>query len=317
MHELFDELLAKGEQLLRGFEEQKKQETLELEFKRKEFASNGMVSKADRRNLGIALSGFSNSMGGLLVWGVAAVPDDDGVDCVTGLDPISELSKFESQIWSLTGELIVPKNETIRVGAVPSHDRDTGYLLVSIGRSERRPHMSLAPGHQRYYKRAGTSFYPMEHFDVEDAFKREAVAVLEICWEAKVTGQGANSRQARFRVGLKNSSEVTARFPFFHVQSVSGARISQWGIDGNRNTGLPKKITGDQTILYAGGVTDMLYPSQELSVFGLDIKVRLPVGENTPSPITVNYKIGCEGSRTIAGTMSISEQETLRILSNT
>jgi predicted HTH transcriptional regulator len=43
-----------------------------LEFKQKADATNGELAKVDRRNLAEVLSAFSNSMGGLIVWGIEA-----------------------------------------------------------------------------------------------------------------------------------------------------------------------------------------------------------------------------------------------------
>lgn len=95
-------------------------------------------------------------MGGLLVWGIDAQPQEDGIDCAIERRPISLVEKFKSRIVQLSSELIMPRNELVEVELISSTSSpNSGYLLVHVGRSERRPHRSEAQGDGRYYKRVG------------------------------------------------------------------------------------------------------------------------------------------------------------------
>lgn len=305
MQSIVDDLLANGEPLLEDLVEQKKQETLELEFKTKEDPGHGSASKTDKKKLGEALSGFSNSMGGALIWGVDARPDDDGVDCVVRLKPIREIAKFESQVRTLTGELLAPKNETVQIHTIPSKEQGSGYLLVLVERSERRPHMSLAPQDRRYYKRSGTSFYMMEHFDVEDAFNRRSVAKLEVFHKWRVTRRPDRVR-GELGVGIANKTQVPARFPYLHFDYVLGASLSPYGIDGATNFGLPRKPTGDSTILFAGGANDILHATQQQLICHFTLELRRPTSLEALNPVVVAYKCGCAGSAALEGCIEFS-----------
>jgi len=69
-------------------------------------AGTGELNREDRENLGVALSAFSNSRGGLIVWGVTARKDDDGVDCATALQPIANIDRFKADVTRLVSQAI-------------------------------------------------------------------------------------------------------------------------------------------------------------------------------------------------------------------
>jgi len=68
---LFEQFKSGGIGLLSRLVEEEWQEDLLLEFKTIE-GSCAPMAKPDRKNFAIALSGFANSDGGVIVWGVDA-----------------------------------------------------------------------------------------------------------------------------------------------------------------------------------------------------------------------------------------------------
>jgi hypothetical protein len=72
---------------LDGWVRDKRQEDLHLDFK--ELPSG--VDRDGRKNLAKAVSGFANSDGGIVVWGIAAREGADGVDCARSLAPIKNV----------------------------------------------------------------------------------------------------------------------------------------------------------------------------------------------------------------------------------
>ena len=85
---------------IENFVNSKQEETLHLEFKTITKADLSM--RDDKRNLAIALSGFANSDGGLIVWGVDARKNDEGIDCVIALSEIAKATTFTSRLDELT-----------------------------------------------------------------------------------------------------------------------------------------------------------------------------------------------------------------------
>lgn len=64
---------------------ERREENLSLEFKT---INTPELNRLDRRNLAIAISGFANSSGGLVVWGIVARENTDRIDCASGTQEI-------------------------------------------------------------------------------------------------------------------------------------------------------------------------------------------------------------------------------------
>jgi predicted HTH transcriptional regulator len=96
--QLLTELRENGEKALSDFCARGEPETLHFEFKQKENPSNSNFEKIDKQNFGKLLSAFSNSDGGVIVWGVCTERNDDNIDVAKELKPISGIQKFFSQV---------------------------------------------------------------------------------------------------------------------------------------------------------------------------------------------------------------------------
>jgi hypothetical protein len=94
MRERFEQLVAGGAPAVRALIGE--QEELDFDCKLKTHASTGLPEKRDKEILGKILSAFSNSVGGLLLWGVDARPNNAGIDCVHAFSPISDIALFEN-----------------------------------------------------------------------------------------------------------------------------------------------------------------------------------------------------------------------------
>jgi predicted HTH transcriptional regulator len=186
MRELYDRLVKDGETVIDELINKRRQEAVDLDFKLKKNNTTGELSRDDIINFGKELAAFSNSAGGVIVWGVEAKKaQGDDVDCARAKLPIADIERFESEMRRCAGDLLMPRHDGIEIAAIPSATKGSGYLAVYVERSERRPHRSEASGDKRYYKRASNQTLVMEHYDVEDAFKRMVVASLELHYQVK------------------------------------------------------------------------------------------------------------------------------------
>jgi hypothetical protein len=222
MQDLFDWITREGEVAILSLCEENRQENLTLEFKTKDPLKDGELTRTDKKNLGAALSGFSNSVGGLLIWGVDARPGEEGIDCAQDMVPIRSIGKFASDVSGLVTDYLMPPNEAIRVHDVPS-DRSEGggYLMVLVEPSELRPHMSMAPDHHRYYRRSGDRFLPMEHYEIQDMFNRIAPVRLEVFHRHASSYRKVNTATIMF--GVRNDTRLTGKFPYVCVTNLLGA----------------------------------------------------------------------------------------------
>lgn len=215
--------------MLREFVAQQRQEDLHLDFK---LVTDPALSGDDRRNLARALSGFANSSGGLIVWGVDARRNVEGIDCAIELREIERVAVLLSRLNQLTGEAVDPIVDGVRHRTILT-EGGRGFAVTQVPESDIGPHMAKLR-EDRYYKRSGDSFYKMEHFDIADMFGRRRRPKLEAI--ARLRGQRA---ETQIVIGLRNEGRASARAPYIAINCEGPFRRSTFGLDGNHNEGLP------------------------------------------------------------------------------
>jgi hypothetical protein len=189
---LADQYAALDRAALEGFLGQQT-EHLQLEFKT---VNNVSFNRDDRRSLACALSGFANSSGGLIVWGVDARQNSDGVDCATALSPIDNSPLFLSRLNQLTSEAASPAIDGVQHRAIP-FEGTTGCAVTLVPESASGPHMAKL-GEDRYYKCNGSSFIRLEHFDLADIFGRRMRPDLQLAIELREQPKDPPSEQLIF-----------------------------------------------------------------------------------------------------------------------
>src|SRR5262249_20987672 len=98
LRELYDSLTL---DTLNQWVAERRQEGLHLDVK-------GVGPSLDRKGFAQCLSGFANSDGGLIVWGVDARKDESSVDAANGLVAIKNPGALLSELNSRTGEATTP-----------------------------------------------------------------------------------------------------------------------------------------------------------------------------------------------------------------
>lgn len=255
-------------------------------------------------------------MGGLAIWGVDARKGPDGIDCAQGPPkPIADIERFQSEARTLAGQLLMPRHDGVSVDSIPACDPPgSGYLLVLVERSERRPHRCEAAGEKQYFKRAGDSTFAMEHYDIEDAFKRFAAASLEVVTDDQrgpsiVNGHKGTINSLFLVLSIKNTSPITAKFPYLNIIIRGGAQLEGYGLDGNGRLGLPDGGAVDGWQCFLGGANQVIHPGQKLPITRLrisrckdrdaNITIQGSNQDSAPEAICVSFVVqyGCEHCR--------------------
>ncbi len=308
MRELFDKLIAEGEAGIDRLVAERTQESVTLDFKGKADPRHGQMKDDDRRYYAKALSAFANSAGGLLIFGVDARKGPDDIDCAQEAKPISNIDRFKSEAITESGRLLQPRHDGIVVEAIKSKRQDgSGYLLVRVDRSERRPHRSEASGHRQYFKRAGDNSFEMEHYDIEDAFNRSVVPDLGLSWRLEHAMTFGDGRQVwRMKVLLVNESSMSAKFPYLHVSNTY------------RFTPQPMMQPGFQIsndgvwTSYNGGADVVIHPGSTHTVVLLPNDISIAYGSAIMSDngtfgqfTAFDYRFGCLDARPKIGRFEI------------
>lgn len=277
MRHLFERLKTEGAAVVAELIADRAQEGVQLDFKEKKDARSGTLDREDRQTLGRALSAMANSMGGLLVYGVVAKKDKDGIDAASAPAPISELRKFQSEVTRAVGDLLMPRHDEIEVAAISEDGQpDTGYMAIWVARSERRPHRCEAKDDKHYYKRAGDSSFMMEHYDIEDAFKRFSVAKLGLAL-TKAHDAGSEEQHGHqvltieLTVSLINESNVTALYPYIRMSKLRGCQLRQYAVRPAFT-----HSSYDPWHVFSGGSDTVVHPGMQTEVVVLATSISRP-----------------------------------------
>lgn len=247
-------------------------EDLLLDFK----VANGanLNHPDDKKNLAKALSGFANSSGGLIVWGINARKNEQGVDCAVGTQEIEPISLFIARLNELTSRSVAPPVDGVRHKSIVLAD-DRGFAVTLVPESDSGPHMAKL-GEDRYYKRSGDTFYKMEHFDLEDMFGRRKQPKLSI--DARVT-----RARDEILVGIKNEGRGTAKAPYLALSIPEPFGFAPYGVDGNNHDGLPRLPYGGNSSRhrrYGANLDTVIHPNTSHDVTKIEYRGR---EENRPS----------------------------------
>ncbi len=179
--DLYKQICEGGVRLLEQWKLDGIGESSKLDFKLAE-KRKPPLTKDDRSHLAEALSGFANSEGGVLVWGVDC-RKVNGIDAIQELVPINFLKAFQSSIRSLCPQLCSP--------GVPGFDTyvletdvgsDTGFVVCLIPPVDGPPVMALAQEQSCFFYRSIDTFLRMPHWMVERGFNQKRQPKLELVW---------------------------------------------------------------------------------------------------------------------------------------
>jgi len=276
------------------------EENLHLDFK---LINASEMTRDDRKNFAKVLSGFANSDGGIVIWGIDARQNSEGTDCACGRNEISPLSLFLSKLNEHTGQFVNPIVDGV-IHKKIEVSNNSGFVVTLIPPSDSGPHMAKA-GEDRYYKRSGDRFAKMEHFDIEDMFGRRSRPRLLLQYDI-TRGIRCQGEVMQFRIilSIENDGRASAVAPYLSIQVSGPCSMDGYGLDGNHNEGLKRLIsTSGSTCYRYGGMHDLvIHPGTKYPVIALK-------GTFDPSQsfdhITIEYELAAEGFRLIKDTLFI------------
>lgn len=226
--ELWEDLLARGFEAIQDLREMSITESQQLEFKQKQKADRAELDSDDKKNLGQTLSAFSNATGGILIWGV--VTSHRGEESVAaGFAPISNAAKFAQNLQNLIPQYLTPPNPAIDVQTILEDDL-RGYVVVRVGASDFRPHMSMAKDHFTYFLRIGNATHPMVDFQVRDMLRIKTAPRLKIGYYFIHSMTTGTTRRIDVMLTVLNESDISAHHAYVLVRQSDRIRshVAEW-----------------------------------------------------------------------------------------
>ena len=225
---LFEQIRQRGAAFIRELIELSEPEGLHLEFKRKSNPDGQRaLSNEDLRNYRRALSGFANSAGGVLVWGVGETKG--GAKRSYASAPIESPNTFVQTLNDVLPTAVSRAIVGVRNSAFPLDDGDSGFVVTFVPESSLAPHRAESSGDKHYYKRVGSSFLVMEHYEIEDMFGRRQKPRLEIDLGYEQDQVGHAYHNYILNAHVHNSGRAMARY--FKVELDFPAMVFGWSED--------------------------------------------------------------------------------------
>jgi hypothetical protein len=270
-----------SEEDVRGLIHDKIKESLYVEFKTKVNRAQGQLDDRDKWHFSRALSGFANSDGGVLIWGVKT----NKQDVAYRLKPISGVHDFWSSLKKSVLNSTQPVVDNVLLDVITSSGQeDTGYVKCLVPVSEKTPHRAMLADRE-YYKRTSDGFYRLEHFDLEDMFGRRPHPSLQVYLELRP--RPADDPHCDFHFGFVNVGRGIAK----HVSLVCRFDAPVRVVSGSgqvmdvtaANQGLP-------TVAYAENV-NVIHPVEIVHFVGHAILLQ----PEKQAPVRIHLSWFCEG----------------------
>jgi hypothetical protein len=302
--DLLSRLSEGGEAAIDALIEDRQSEELFLDFKRSSDGGvTGRISDSDRKNLAKAISGFGNSEGGLIVWGVDCRPNKAHGD-VAGLKvKISNAKRFKSLLESAISGATLPPHPRVE-HTVIEDDKGSGFIVTSITKSYLAPHQSI-PGMQ-YYMRAGSEFVPVPHGVLAGMFGKVPQPAIFHLWTvppAKLIQNGA----AVFRVGLvlTNRSSAIAQDLFVNLSVIPPPGPSAVAVEPDNSGIWSVSQAFDRVTQFFSRDGFRLAPEALVQVLRLQFQLRPPF----ETGLGIDLMTGCGGSPVKKTAHRLSGQE--------
>lgn len=199
--ELFEKIKNEGKSAIDDFILTRKAEELFLDFKRSADGGNReRLHASDRNNLAKAISGFGNSEGGIVVWGVDCSQDFDGSDVAKAVHPITNVKRFLSWLEGSISGCTIPPHTGVQNHPLEIDNKGNGFVLTYIPKSETAPHQEVPS--RRYYIRAGSDFIPTPHAVLAGMFGKRPQPKIKRNYQVYPLRINKNEGYIKILVGL-------------------------------------------------------------------------------------------------------------------
>jgi len=307
--DLFDRLVAHGENAVNDLITDRQSEELFLDFKRSSDGGSGpRLHDHDRTHLARAIAGFGNSEGGIIVWGVDC-SGKAGAGDLPGTKPgIADPKRFVSWLEGAVSGCTLPAHPGVRHHAIESPGGTNGFVVSYVPRSHLAPHQTIRPS--QYLIRAGSSFVPAPHGVLAGLFGRRPQPFVFHAWNVRPAKCVAlvKGKRAEFKLGfvLGSVGPGIARDLYVNVQLHPPRGGSQMGIA----IADPQNWSGRN--MYSGVLTNLvcsdsfkLAPGARVQVFEFGVVAQPPFDSELVYEITFGH--GSSPTRSISVQSSSAE----------
>ncbi|MBQ9235378.1 MAG: ATP-binding protein [Alphaproteobacteria bacterium] len=178
--DIFQKLVYFGEDALDEFILNRQSEELFIDFK--QAASDGKnyntLHKDDRRNLAKAISGFGNSEGGVVIWGVECSRDCEIGDVAKAKVKVKNVHRFLSWLENSISGCTIPSHNKVRNHIISVDENGDGFCATYIPKCDVAPLMTAS--NSAIYIRSGSNNVPAPYAVISGMFGRTPQPNIEL-----------------------------------------------------------------------------------------------------------------------------------------
>ena len=177
---IFQKLIYFGEDAIDDFIVNLQTEELFLDFKQAvSTGKNGTsLHKDDRKNLAKGISGFGNSEGGVIVWGVECSRDCDIGDVAKAKVKVKNVHRFLSWLENAISGCTIPSHNRVRNHIISVDKNGDGFVATYIPKSELAPLMTTMGNN--IYIRSGSNNVPAPYSVIAGMFGKRPQPNVEL-----------------------------------------------------------------------------------------------------------------------------------------
>ena len=178
--DIFQKLIYFGEDAIDDFIVNLQTEELFLDFKQAvSTGKNGTsLRKDDRKNLAKGISGFGNSEGGVIVWGVECSRDCDIGDVAKAKVKVRNVHRFLSWLENAISGCTIPSHNRVRNHIISVDKNGDGFVATYIPKSELAPLMTTMGNN--IYIRSGSNNVPAPYSVIAGMFGKRPQPNVEL-----------------------------------------------------------------------------------------------------------------------------------------
>jgi hypothetical protein len=181
---IFEEILRDGIDAIDEFIDGRLPESLFLDFKKSADQGRGRhLHESDRNNFSAAVSGFGNSEGGVIVWGVECHRDSSGADVPSQKVPLEDAAKFAGWLEDAVHTATSPPSRRTISKAIRTGIDNQGFVVTLI-RKNIGPPLYDTRGN-KFLIRAGSSFIATPPSVLAGLFGQRPQPRVYVMWATK------------------------------------------------------------------------------------------------------------------------------------
>lgn len=176
--DIFQKLIYFGEDAIDEFILNQQTEELFLDFKQAVSVGKNFTTlhRDDRKNLSKAISGFGNSEGGVIIWGVECSRDIEIGDVAKAKVKVKNVHRFLSWLENAISGCTIPSHNKVRNHIISCDANGDGFIATYIPKCDIAPLMTT--GNSTIYIRSGSNNVPAPYAVIAGMFGRDPSRIL-------------------------------------------------------------------------------------------------------------------------------------------